>query len=384
MMKIAMLGHKRIPSREGGVEIVVEELSTRMSERGHDITVYNRKGKRVSLNKEESKQYNKNDSYKGVKTLTVFTVEKKSLNAVIYSFFATWRAIFGHYDIIHFHAEGPCYMLWLPRLFRIPTAATIHGLDWQRAKWGGFSTRFLLFGEKMAAKYADGLIVLSENVKQYFKKQYNRECNYIPNGIEAPQIEEAKKITEKYGLEKDSYFLFLARLVPEKGLPYLLEAFKDLDTDKKLVIAGGSSHSDAYVQKIKELAGANPRVIMTGFVEGRELRELYSNAYLYILPSDVEGMPLTLLEAMSYGNACIISDIPENVEAAGGNAISFPKGNITALNQKLQECIEKPELLKKYKDNAADFVLSKYNWEKITEQTLDLYDKIVQGKKRRK
>ena len=378
-MKIAMLGHKRIPSREGGVEIVVEELSTRMAKKGHDITVYNRKGKHVSL----SKQLSKKDCYKGVNILTVFTVEKKNLNAVIYSFIAAWKAIFGHYDIIHFHAEGPCYMIWIPRLFRIPTAVTIHGLDWQRAKWGSFATKFLLFGEKMAAKHADGLIVLSENVKQYFKKEYNRECIYIPNGIVKPQLEAANLITEKYGLEKDSYLLFLARLVPEKGLHYLLEAFKDLNTDKKLVIAGGSSHSDAYVQEIKEIAGANPNVIMTGFVEGNMLSELYSNAYLYILPSDVEGMPLTLLEAMSYGNACIVSDIPENVEAAGENAISFPKGDSKALNQALQTCIDKPESIKKYKDSAADFVLSKYNWEKITEQTLDYYDKIVQDKKRK-
>ncbi len=379
-MKIAMLGHKRIPSREGGVEIVVEELSVKMAERGHEVTVYNRKGKHVSLGNKENNRNAKKMYYKGVKVITVFTMEKKSLNAIVYAFFATWKAVFGHFDVIHFHAEGPCSMLWLPHLLGIPTVATIHGLDWQRAKWGGFATKFLLFGEKMAAKYADGLIVLSHNMEQYFRKQYKRDSIYIPNGIEKPQKQEAKLITEKYGLKKDDYFLFLARLVPEKGLHYLLEAYEALSTEKKLVIAGGSSHSDSYVEEIRQKAENIPGVVLTGFVEGRELEELYSNACLYILPSDVEGMPLTLLEAMSYGNACLISDIAENVEAAGGNAISFSKGNVLELRQRLSECLVKPDLLKQYGEKAEAFVLDKYNWENITERTLELYHTILSKK----
>lgn len=379
-MKIAMLGHKRIPSREGGVEIVVEELSVKMAERGHEVTVYNRKGKHVSLKNKESSPNAKKWYYKGVKVITVFTMEKKSLNAIVYAFLATWKAVFGHFDVIHFHAEGPCSMLWLPHLLGIPTVATIHGLDWQRAKWGGFATKFLLFGEKMAAKYADGLIVLSHNMEQYFSKQYKRDSIYIPNGIEKPQKKEARIITEKYGLKKDDYFLFLARLVPEKGVHYLLEAYETLNTEKKLVIAGGSSHSDSYVEKIRQKAESIPGVILTGFVEGRELEELYSNAYLYILPSDVEGMPLTLLEAMSYGNACLISDIAENVETADGNAVSFSKGNVSELRQRMAECLAEPDRLKQYGEKAEDFVLHRYNWENITESTLKLYDTIVSRK----
>lgn len=383
-MKIAMLGHKRIPSREGGVEIVVEELSVRMAEKNHELTVYNRKGRHVGLEEQKQGRQAKKYCYKGVKIVTVPTMERKSLNAVIYAFFATLKAVFGHFDMIHFHAEGPCYMLWLPRLFRIKTAATIHGLDWQRAKWGGFATKFLLFGEKMAAKHADGLIVLSKNMQRYFKEQYGRESIYIPNGICAPQKEKAEIIRKKYGLEKDSYILFLARLVPEKGLSYLLEAYGGLHTDKKLVIAGGSSHSDSYVQEIKKTAKEIPGVIMTGFIEGKELDELYTNAYLYVLPSDIEGMPLTLLEAMSYGKACIVSDIPENVEAAGGNAISFPKGNSDALRETLADCLKNPERVEKCGEKAAEFVLAKYDWEKITEETLELYDKIIQEERFRR
>ena len=169
------------------------------------------------------------------------TFQRSSLNAIVYSFFATIRALFGRYDVIHYHAEGPCAMLWIPKLFRRKIVVTVHGLDWQRAKWGNLASYVIKFGEKMAAKYADEVIVLSENVRQYFADTYHRTVTYIPNGITRPAQRDVQMIREKYGLEKDGYFLSLGRIVPEKGVHYLIEAFAGLDTDKKLVIAGGNS-----------------------------------------------------------------------------------------------------------------------------------------------
>lgn len=279
-LNIGMIGHKRIPSREGGVEIVVEELSTRLVELGHDVTVYNRKGQHVSGKEFSSNE--KLDCYKGIKIKTAFTIDKKGLAAVTSSFIGTIKAIFGKYDCIHYHAEGPCAMLWLPHFLGIRTVATIHGLDWQRSKWGGFATKYLKFGEKMAAKYADEVIVLSENVKKYFKSTYNRDTVFISNGISEPKIKEAKLIKEKWKVDKDEYLLFLGRIVPEKGIHYLIEAFKNIDTDKKLVIAGGVSDTDEFMNEIKELAKLDNRIIFTGFVQGQALEELYSNAYIYI------------------------------------------------------------------------------------------------------
>lgn len=374
-MKIAMIGHKRIPSREGGVEVVVEELAAGLTRRGHEVTVYNRKGRHVGTGKKE-KTAHKAKLYRGIRIITIPTFEKKSLNAVVYSFFASVRSLFGHYDVIHFHAEGPCCMLWLMRLFRIPTVATIHGLDWQRAKWGGFATRFLLFGERMAAKYADELIVLSENVKQYFKETYGRETVFIPNGINRPEVRQADLICRKYGLEKDSYLLFLARLVPEKGVHYLLDSYAKLDTDKKLVIAGGGSHSDAYTEELKRRVKNNPDILMTGFVEGQELQELYSNAFLYILPSDVEGMPLSLLEAMSYGNCCLVSDIPENLDVVGENGVSFKRGNTEDLCLKLKNLLCDKRKVEETRSKAADYICEKYRWDNVVERTLTLYRKV--------
>ena len=346
-MKIAMLGHKRIPSREGGVEIVVEELATRMAALGHEVTVYNRKGSHVAGIGNEQKEYGKNYDYKGVRVKTVFTMPQKSLNAVVYSFFAALRGSFSGADVIHFHAEGPCSMIPLAKLFRKKCIATIHGLDWQRSKWGGFATKFLLFGEKMAAKYADTVIVLSEGVKQYFLDTYGRETIVIPNGISRPEYQEPDIILRKYNRQGQDYLLFLARLVPEKGVHTLLEAYEKSGLKLPLIIAGGSSHSSEYCQEIETMAErintdaekkqTGQKVIMTGFVQGRELEELYSNALLYILPSEIEGMPLSLLEAMSYGNLCLTSDISENTDVTEKHGFSFESGKADSLKEKLTE-----------------------------------------------
>ena len=232
-MKIAMIGHKRIPSREGGVEVVVEELSTRLVKKGHQVDVYNRKGKNVQ-DKNADKNNKKLKEYKGVKIITIPTINKKGVDALLYSFLASLKAVFKNYDVLHYHAEGSCAMLWIPHLLKKRIVVTIHGLDWQRSKWGGFAAKYIKFGEKLAVKYADEIIVLSEGVKKYFKDTYNRETHFIPNGVNKPNIKKPEIIKEKYNLDKDEYILFLARIVPEKGLHYLLDAFKQIKTNKKL------------------------------------------------------------------------------------------------------------------------------------------------------
>ena len=368
-MKIAMLGHKRIPSREGGVEVVVEELTTRMASQGHQVVVYNRKGKHVA---DASYSLKKMKEYKGVSIKKVATIDKKGLNALIYSIFASIRATFGRYDVIHYHAEGSCAMLWLPKLFGIHTVATIHGLDWQRSKWGGFATKYLKFGEKMAAKKADQVIVLSKNMQRYFKENYGRDTVYIPNGLTMPTRREAKLITDKFHLQYGEYILFLARIVPEKGVHYLIDAYEQIKTDKKLVIAGGASHTSEYFEEIKARVKDNPNIIMTGFVQDELLEELYSNCCLYVLPSDVEGMPISLLEAMGYGRRCLVSDIPENTELVGEHAAVFAHGNVEDLAKHLQELAdqEKVECLENI-----SYVQEHFNWDRIVQITLELYKK---------
>ena len=373
-LNICMLGHKRIPSREGGVEIVVEELSTRMAAQGHSVTCYNRKGHHVSGKQFDTGNIKNLKEYKGVKLKSVFTIEKKGLAAMTSSVFASLHVAFGKYDVVHFHAEGPCAMLWLPKLFGKRCIATVHGIDWQREKWkNGFASKYIHFGEKVAVKYADAIIVLSKGVQEYFLETYGRETRFIPNGVNRPVIRAAEQIKEKFGLGKDGYILFLGRLVPEKGLRYLIQAFKKVKTDKKLVIAGGASDTDSFMAELKELAKGDERVLFTGFVQGQMLDELYSNAYIYTLPSDLEGMPLSLLEAMSYGNCCVTSDIPECAEVIEDKAVTFKKSDVEDMKNKLQRLCDCPEEVQEYKDGAAEFICRKYNWDDVTGQTLELY-----------
>lgn len=371
-LNIAMLGHKRIPSREGGIEIVVEELSTRMVKKGHSVTCYNRSGHHVS-----GKEFDGGTlkEYQGVKLKSVFTINRKGLAAMTSSFFGAIFVAFCKYEVVHFHAEGPCAMLWFPKLFGKRCIATIHGIDWKRAKWGGFASKYIKFGEKVASKYADEIIVLSEGVQRYFLDTYGRKTVFIPNGVNRPILREPRLIKEKYGLGKDEYILFLGRLVPEKGITYLIEAFRGITTDKKLVIAGGSSDTDTFMQKLKKLAEGDERIVFTGFVQGQMLEELYSNTYVYTLPSDLEGMPLSLLEAMSYGNCCLTSDIAECAEVVEDKAILFKKSDMDDLKEKLQYACDNPDVVKRLKDGVADFICQKYNWDDVVNQTLKLYQR---------
>ena len=201
-LNIAMLGHKRIPSREGGIEIVVEELSTRMVKRGHQVTCFNRRGHHISGKKFDSENLKE---YKGIRIKSVFTINAKGLAAMSSSFFAALEAALGKYDVVHFHAEGPCAMIWLPKLFGKRCIATIHGIDWARTKWQGFAKKYIKFGEEMAVKYADEIIVLSKGVQDYFQNEYKRETIYIPNGVNKPEIKSADLITKEFGLRKNSF-----------------------------------------------------------------------------------------------------------------------------------------------------------------------------------
>lgn len=374
-MRIAFVGHKRIPSREGGIEIVVDELATRMVARGHQVVAYNRSGHNVAGSEFDgvANGHGKRFSYHGVDVVSVPTIEGKGIAALSSSFFATLRAIVTRPDVIHYHAEGPCVMLRLAHWAGIRTVATIHGLDWRRAKWGKFASTYLKLGERTAATCADEVIVLSRNMQEYFRNTYGRDTRFIPNGITSKEIVPADRINASFGLGKDGYFLFLGRIVPEKGVHYLIEAFHRVHTDKKLVIAGGSSDSSDYQQRIQAMAESDPRIVLTGFVQGRVLQELFSNAYAYVMPSDLEGMPMSLLEAMAYGNCCLTSDIPECTEVVEDKALTFSHGSVDDLAGTLQQMTDDPAMVARYRREAAGFITGKYSWDRVVDQTLALY-----------
>lgn len=363
-MKVAMIGHKQIPSRVGGIEVVIGSLGEELVKKGLDVSAYNRRDKDKVSGRE----------YKGIHIYQVFTIKKNSLDAIVATFFATLKALKGHYDVYHYHAEGPCLMLWLPHLFRKRIVVTIHGLDWQRAKWGKLASHLLLLGEKSAVRYADEIIVLSPNMQKYFERRYRRKTHYIPNGVNLPVYRNPNIIRRKYGLETESYLLFLARIVPEKGLHYLIEAFKKIKTSYKLVIAGDCQYSVEYGKRIQEMCKENDNIILTGFVEGEELFELYSNALVYILPSEIEGMSMSILEAMSYGICCLVSDIPENVEPTGNCAEYFKSTNVRDLKDKLEQLITDDQRRKTLGKKGQEYVSRMYQWSQIADKTIEVYE----------
>lgn len=363
-MRIAMIGQKRTGSREGGVEVVVGELAKRMAALGHEVTCYDRMGSGMPTEPYERDGY---------RVVPVKAVDVKGLSALTSSFAATRAALADRPDVIHYHAEGPCVPLKRAHRAGVRTVATIHGLDWQRAKWGGLASKYIKHGEATAARYADGLIVLSRGNQDYFRDTYGREATLIPNGITPEADLPAREISERWGLTEGSYVLYLGRIVPEKRPELLVEAFKHVETSKRLVIAGDSSDTDDYAVTLKEAAKNDPRVLFTGHVEGDLLAELYSNAYCYVLPSDVEGLPMSLLEAMSHGAACVTSDIPECADVLQGCGLTFSHGDAEALRDVLEGLLADSAQAEKLGAMARDRAINDYDWDGVVQRTLELY-----------
>ena len=370
-LRIAMIGHKRFGSREGGVEVVVAELARRMAALGHEVTCYDRSGSDVMTGDAAETRERIVD---GVRVVPVKTIDKRGLAAASASYYATKAAIADKPDVIHFHAEGPCTCLPMARRAGIRTVATIHGLDWQRAKWGKLGSAYIKHGEKAAAKCADEIIVLSRSAQDYFEQIYNRSTVFIPNGMNPKEYRPADEIEKRWGLEKNSYILFLGRLVPEKRPELLIEAFKELDTGKRLVIAGGASDTSEYEKQLRSMAESDERILFTGFVTGNTLAELYSNACCYVLPSDVEGMPMSLLEAMAYGRCCVTSDIPECADVLAGTGVIFPRGEKDALRIVLETLLAEPVRVQRLGAAARERVAREYGWDSVVGKTLGIYE----------
>lgn len=361
-MKIAMIGHKRIPGREGGIEVVVEELTTRMVSKGHEVIAYNRK-------KKGNKKIN---SYNGVKIITVPTIEKKNTDAIVYSFLATIHALFGKYDVIHYHALGPSIMCFIPHLFKKRVIVTVHGLNYKTPKWRGLGEHIIRFAEKVVVKCADEIIVLSKEQQKYFANKYHRKTQFISNGTTLYEKIAPLNIKREWDLNENGYILFLSRVVPGKGLEHLLEAYRGIEVDLPLVIAGESTYVDEFYENIKRMACADSRVRLIGFVEGQVLQELYSNAKIFVFPSEAEGMPMCLLEALSYDIPCLVSDIPENVEVGKQYVRTFKVADVDDLRKKLNDCLSNIDVLCTNK-SSRDYVRENYEWSKVVERTLRCY-----------
>ncbi|RJP61328.1 MAG: glycosyltransferase [Candidatus Auribacter fodinae] len=373
-LRIAMIGQKGIPAVYGGVERHVEEISSRLSSRGHKVTVYCRPYYMQDNN------YDPADTSRTGKTAIRIlpTIKSKHLDAIVHTAVCSMHSLFQEYDIVHYHAIGPSTLSILPRMTLKKVVATVHGLDWQRQKWNRFASLYLQFGEWTSFHFPNKTITVSKSLKQYYENKYGGAVTYIPNGVNIPSLLPANTIKEKYGLEKDSYIVFISRLVPEKGCHYLVDSYSQITTDKKLVIVGGSSHSDDYVAQLKQQAKDNKSIIFTGNVYGNELAELFSNAYCFVLPSELEGLPIVILEALSFGKCILASDIPENKEVIlPDNSLSygftFRNKDTSDLRRTLEFLVQHPEEVRKMSATTVPYVKATYNWDTITDQTEALY-----------
>lgn len=364
-MRIAYIALKGMPIG-GGIEKLTEEIGSRLVERGHEVIVYS------------SRDYGTYDGvYKGMEIRTVPSINTKALHKLSICFYAIRDVLkVKNVDIVHIHAVGPSIFSIIPRLKGIPTVVQTHGLEWKRDKWGLIAKSFFKLAEFTAVYFPNKTTSVSKVQKEYFEKKFGRQVIYIPTGVNPVEMAKPQWILER-GIEPERYILFAARLVEEKGAHFLIDAFRTLNTDMKLVIAGDAAHAEKYKAYLKEKAGGDSRIIFPGFVTGKPLEELFSNAYLFCLPSTIEGLPIALLEAMSYGNCCLASDIPENLEALENYGYTFRNRDIIDLKSKLSELIKNPNMVKEKKESARKHVVDNYSWGRITDKIEELYFSIL-------
>jgi glycosyltransferase involved in cell wall biosynthesis len=363
-VKVAFIGQKGIPATYGGVERHVEELAVRLAAGGIRPCVYNRR------------HYNDSPptTYRGVDVVTLPSVATKHLDAISHVAVCTAHAIGHKADVIHYHAVGPALLSWVPRVAGVPTVVTVHGRDWQRPKWGGVASAALRAGEWTAMHAPDETIVVSSSLARELSAKYGRHARYIPNGITLEETEDPTVLAE-LGVEPGGYVLFASRLVPEKGAHYLAEAWLGQRTDMRLVMAGDSSFSSDYVEGLRATCRrGGGRIVLPGYVFGPRLAALFRHAALFVLPSDIEGLPIVLLEALGYGTPVLASEIPPNLEVLDGRGRTFHAGDVQDLARQLEAALGDLSALQEEATRSAASVIAAYDWDEVTRQTAAVYE----------
>jgi len=366
-MKLVVTGTRGIPNIMGGVETHCEELFPRIAAMGMDTTVVRR----------QSYVHDTLTEWNGVKLVDIDTPKKKSFEAIIHTFRAINRAKKLGADIIHIHAIGPALLVPYAKVLGMKVVFTHHGPDYDRDKWGVAAKTMLKLGERMGCMFADEVIVISHVIEELIVRKYHRteRVHLIYNGVPKPDFCECPEYFAAWGIRKGSYILGMCRFVPEKNLHHLVEAYIRLKQqgligeEMKLVLAGDTDFEDEYSLSLKKKAKENG-VVLTGFVKGRKLHSLLSNACIYCLPSSHEGLPISLLEAMSYRLPVVVSDIPANMEIGLSEECYFPCGDIEALTRRLAYWVERPL-------QRIDYKMEAYNWDTIAVQVVDVYRNLM-------
>ncbi|MCP5002411.1 MAG: glycosyltransferase family 4 protein [Planctomycetes bacterium] len=368
-LKITVLGTRGFPNVQGGIETHCENLYPRLNNGKCEVTVFTRKPY-VDL---------KIDTYKGVRLVPLFCPKNKFLEAFLHSFLGVLAARKHSQDIMHIHGIGPSLVVPFARILGLKVIMTHHGPDYQRKKWGRLAKMVLKLGERSGCKWANDIITISGTISNHIKEKYKRDVTVIPNGVRMPDFLQSDSSIRKYGLTKGKYILSVGRFVPEKGFHDLINSFDRLSNKTwKLVIVGRADHEDKYSSDLQESAKRNMNIVLTGFLTGEPLEELYCHAGLFVLPSYYEGLPIVLLEALSYGLSCIASDIPANRNVELDEDRFFNAGNIKELVTKLNKFIIEP-LTEEKRNKQRNLIADKYNWDKIADDTFEVYTKVMDG-----
>ena len=364
-MKIAYIALRGVPLSDG-IVMYTDKLASELTKRGHDVTVYT------------SRHYgNCTGDYHGkYKIKVVPSLKKNAFEKMSLIFFASFAQIFKNYDIVHFHSIG--IFSFTTFLFNKKVVIQSHGIEYERAKWGNFAKKVLYWIEKNSYNKGDALIVVSKALKDYYKKQYNKDAIYIPTAVNLPDLSVLDNhYLKKYGIEKGKYYLFMARIVQEKGAHYLIKAFKQIKTDKKLVIAGTIDKSNVYHKQLLEMAKDDSRILFLGNISGNEKDNILKGAYAFCQPSEIEGLSVALLEAMSYEKCCIVSDIPMNTEAVDECGIIFKNKDVGELLSVLKYAEENSDIVEKKGKDSRKRIKENYTWDIVASQMEDLYKGLV-------
>jgi glycosyltransferase involved in cell wall biosynthesis len=309
------------------------------------------------------------------------TIRSKHLDTLVHTFLSTVHALFDDFDIVHYHCLGPALFSFLPRWFGKKTVVTVQGLDWQRRKWGRIASAILRLGERASIELPDATMVVSRTLQEYYRARYGTEPVYVPNGTTLRRRRTTSRLRE-WGLEPDAYVLFLGRFSPEKNCDLLIRAFERIEGPVKLVLAGGSSHSDAYVKRLRQ--HQSDRVHILDWVSGEALDELLTNAMLFVLPSDLEGLSLALLDAMGAGVCVLASDVPENCEVVEGSGFTFRHGDLNDLERMLQLLISEPEVRQAAAIKARERVWEHCMWGRVAKTIEEVYLELADNNSPRK
>ncbi len=361
-----MIGLKGLPVSEeaGGIERHVEELAVRLAGRGHRVLAYVRPrfvDRRLT-------------EYRGITLRRMPSIPTKHLDTVTHTLLSSFGALTKKADVIHYHGVGPATLAWIPRLLKpgCRVVVTFHSIDRLHQKWGWLARAYLRFGEWAALKFPHATIAVSKSIREYCRATYGVAPAYIPNGAVIRGYP-GSDLLAKWGLERDGYILTVARLVRQKGIHHLIAAYDGFEKEKKLVIVGAPGFGPEYAEYLRRLSEGNSSIIFTGFQSGAALRQLFANAYLYVHPSEAEGLSVSILEAMAAGRCALVSDIPENVESIDHSGLTFVNADADDLRAKIRMLLNHPEIVAERGERARAWVASEYDWDKIAERTEEFY-----------